>query len=504
MQRFRSIAAATMLALGALGHGPAMAQELVVMPYRCTVYDGRPVLTPSEDQGYRVLGPREQRALTTCSQADPGLCRQWALHRFDMDCGGVPVSWANVVASAYADRVREDGGQLQIRMPPRWAMAPDDPCARGNAYEGGGWRRGRFDRYCDDRRAMSPPSYVNLPAGFAPMFGINAVFVAARTAPGQPLPPPPLSTYEGPRSPGQAPGYAQPAPPKGVAALPPAPRPEPAQRPEPPRRPEPAQKPEPRTELPKAETPPTAPVVIPLNRPPAPQAGLSEPARPPGTAVVPKIINRETAPAPAPPSPPASEPAPPAAKPVQGERSTTVEKPVAVETTVVPAPKPAAETIGLAAFLTGPDAPLALAFAAFASIALVGGIVAWRLRTRGAVQPERDFSSISFGPGARADVVVSQRSAPPAPPRGPSSPADIGIGERMPATRAEALRVLGMGVAPDATIAALKKIIDGLRQTWHPDLAQDEEDRALRELRMKQLNAAWEILSPRPTQDSTA
>ncbi len=40
----------------------------------------------------------------------------------------------------------------------------------------------------------------------------------------------------------------------------------------------------------------------------------------------------------------------------------------------------------------------------------------------------------------------------------------------------------------------MKKIVDGLRQSWHPDLARTEADRRLREVRMKQINAAWEIL----------
>ena len=46
----------------------------------------------------------------------------------------------------------------------------------------------------------------------------------------------------------------------------------------------------------------------------------------------------------------------------------------------------------------------------------------------------------------------------------------------------------------DRPAAALKKIVDGLRQSWHPDLARDDADRALRELRSKQINAAWDLL----------
>jgi DnaJ-class molecular chaperone len=69
------------------------------------------------------------------------------------------------------------------------------------------------------------------------------------------------------------------------------------------------------------------------------------------------------------------------------------------------------------------------------------------------------------------------------------------FGDAIPRTRAEALEVLGMGVTPDAGEAALKKIVDGLRSSWHPDRASDESDRQLRELRMKQINAAWDILA---------
>jgi DnaJ-class molecular chaperone len=66
--------------------------------------------------------------------------------------------------------------------------------------------------------------------------------------------------------------------------------------------------------------------------------------------------------------------------------------------------------------------------------------------------------------------------------------------DRMPTTREEALEVLGIGIAPSANATAIKKIVDGLRMSWHPDHATDETDRALREHRSKQINAAWDIL----------
>jgi hypothetical protein len=78
-----------------------------------------------------------------------------------------------------------------------------------------------------------------------------------------------------------------------------------------------------------------------------------------------------------------------------------------------------------------------------------------------------------------------------------SSGVPEGWGEAMPRTRADAMQVLGMAMTPHASDAALKKIVDGLRLTWHPDLARDEDDRQQRELRIKQINAAWEIIQGR-------
>jgi hypothetical protein len=65
-----------------------------------------------------------------------------------------------------------------------------------------------------------------------------------------------------------------------------------------------------------------------------------------------------------------------------------------------------------------------------------------------------------------------------------------------PATIFEAYRVLGLN--PNAPDAAVKKIVDALRMSWHPDHARDEADRRYREQRIKQINAAWDLLKDRP------
>jgi len=41
----------------------------------------------------------------------------------------------------------------------------------------------------------------------------------------------------------------------------------------------------------------------------------------------------------------------------------------------------------------------------------------------------------------------------------------------------------------------IKTTVTRLRRALHPDYALDEEDRALRERRLKQINVAWEIIS---------
>jgi hypothetical protein len=91
-------------------------------------------------------------------------------------------------------------------------------------------------------------------------------------------------------------------------------------------------------------------------------------------------------------------------------------------------------------------------------------------------------------------AVVRAEPRPAAPDLTRAVPAPT-WGDEIPTTRAEALRLLGAG--PEAAAGALKKIVDGLRQTWHPDRATNDADRRLRELRMKQVNAAWDILSGR-------
>lgn len=67
--------------------------------------------------------------------------------------------------------------------------------------------------------------------------------------------------------------------------------------------------------------------------------------------------------------------------------------------------------------------------------------------------------------------------------------------EAMPQSEADAYRILGIN--PDAPAEVAKKLVDALRMNWHPDHARDEHDRQRREVRMRQINAAWDIFKAR-------
>jgi hypothetical protein len=133
-----------------------------------------------------------------------------------------------------------------------------------------------------------------------------------------------------------------------------------------------------------------------------------------------------------------------------------------------------------------------------------------RGRTASVPALSRDISAVSLGKSgldgqhssSSALAIVPEpltgRDLTAQPDLSPALPR--GLGDAIPRTRAEALEVLGMGLAPDINEAAIKKIIDGLRMSWHPDHATDDADRATRELRLKQINAAWDIIGgPRPS-----
>lgn len=63
----------------------------------------------------------------------------------------------------------------------------------------------------------------------------------------------------------------------------------------------------------------------------------------------------------------------------------------------------------------------------------------------------------------------------------------------VPKSPLEAYEVLG--VNPDVNPTVIKKLVDALRVSWHPDHARNDADRIRREERIKQINAAWDMIN---------
>jgi hypothetical protein len=165
-----------------LSRSPA-AEELLVIPYSCKVLGGHVELLPSADRSYRIYGTHERQHFFACSPINPGRCRSWMLHRFDLDCGGARASWQALVA-AVSDR-RTNGlawvgnGQMHVRMAPWWAGTPNLPCPARRWWNGG--FQPRYLRPLNDWRCAQ--SVIDFPPGFAPVMGTGAKFIAASPAP---------------------------------------------------------------------------------------------------------------------------------------------------------------------------------------------------------------------------------------------------------------------------------------------------------------------------------
>ena len=100
----------------------------------------------------------------------------------------------------------------------------------------------------------------------------------------------------------------------------------------------------------------------------------------------------------------------------------------------------------------------------------------WKLLSQRLQQSARDLQRISAVAEAAGVGFGSQHSEP-----------------RIPKTRDEACFILGAN--RDADADTLQRLVKALRQCWHPDLAQTEQDRGYREARLKQINAAHDLIT---------
>jgi hypothetical protein len=520
--RHRAVRLGAAIALACMGSA-ASAQEQLIMPYSCWLDGGRVSLRPAQDQAYRIYGEHEQRPYTVCSPINPSLCRTWMLHRFALDCGGARVDWLSVAEAASdqtTGRAWVEDGRMMLRMNPYWnrdAGFDNEPCPR--------WRRrGSFDD-CGDRGSRRPRGgVVEMPPGFAPAFGLQVRFARAEL-------PPQMSDYgSGGAMAGSGAGSMG-----AVGKTPPAKQ----------------TRNDPVGDIIVKDAPvksgqvagatsgvqksaseksagdkvvgkaPDAAVEATgqakAKRTEAVRDIASEPLASGSVSVVPKIINR--------PNPTtgggasatnstgeSADAKAPAVRTIPLPDPVTLTKVAEAATRSDPAASAGAAAGGASAntFVPSAATQAMIGFAALVAAALA--LFVWTRRREQmslAAAGVREFGNVSFEgrprrgahstaalPAPRATRGASQQRPPPIRPTS-VTPATFPVADsRIPATREEACRVLGASL--DASEAAIRKIVDGLRQSWHPDLATSEPDRRLREQRSKQINVAWDILSERP------
>lgn len=502
--RARIVFGAFWVSIAAVNAGAVHAAERVHMPFDC-YFDGTRVhLEPSRERSYEVIGPRDREIFTACAPYDPGRCRSWRVHRFDFQCGEERVSWLDAVLTGARAARRDiwvEAGRLHMRMSPMWTIArkrrrrPDAPFLR----EMPGVDAFAPDEFGDLRAS----NVVTVPPGFAPALGIPLAFsgteagIAAVERDAQEhtqdivrkplvtadaaLPPPaPI-----PALPERAPRER---PPPAVAAAVPAPS-------------------EKTAAVDKAALPATG--ANKTDSTPPPQPDKPEAKKPSFTIInakgaQSKVPSRSAAQSPA--AQPAAR-APAASTPKTSSDDAAATKPepttgAAAQAPAVDSPAPPIQTVPEA----GDDgSSVVTATAAAATVfALVGlaafGFRRWR-RGSAAVSASsptvpRDIGSIMLDAQAKDPALTSQ---PETASRadGDAKTGTIALDDDLPipTNYTQALHVLG--ASPDASTDAIKKIVDGLRKSWHPDHANSESDRVYREKRARQINVAWDLVSQR-------
>ncbi len=449
------------------------AHDQLVMPFDCGLERGRVKISPAAERRYAIVGEREKQAITTCN--GPQGCRTLTVHRFVISCGGAGVAWMRVAAaikhSADAPAWIESD-RLHLVLPASDSIGARPACLETPEFALGRTaqpQRVALVQTCPSDAGRDAYEHVVLPAGFAPVTELGARLVVAV----------PDSVPAGPR--------------------------------------------------PESRTRNAAPLT-------AVSASVGETlvAKIDSDAIVEPIPGLE-------PYDPADD-APPAGADWVTVVRTDHDYGRQTRSPAGGAPGPWAWLLAALAFATGAGLvgtrfahadsaiPSRYAFAglgrsssirkftnAGATVAalleqtatIVSGlkgagplrevlqselkVVRQRLENAemAAAEEGRDATAKS-GPQFRALVRDLDRIR-----RIARSAAASLSGSRQPATLprtvSEAYDVLGVNA--DVREEVLKKIVDALRMSWHPDHARDDEDRRVREDRIRQINIAWELVN---------
>ena len=416
--------------------------EQAVLAFACAVDRGRVVLTPSPERSYRVLGTRASHAFTTCAPLNPEKCRTWQIHKFDLNCGGQRVSWLSV-AGAVIERTpargHVDNGRLSLRLGPAWQKHASHPVPVGF--------RAPFDR---------PEHALTFPAGYAPGLGTGLRFTGAPAS----LP----TVVEARSEPKMAKSEAKIA----LSARPAGP-----------------------TEAGDALTTsggqsPTLTEAWITTVMPSGGVATAFAELNPLRAMIGLLalgvawaglvfVRRSSAQAQVPPS---SD----AALPIDDDAALCSEM-IARSVNLHRAARDAVGAVpseNLREILT---TDLAKVQRHLLSADLTEDVAEERWH---AVKPKVTVALADLERIGR--IIAGVLSSQPIPE-------PLFAATSAPETADQAFEILG--VNPDASRTVVKKVVDGLRQSWHPDHARDELDRRRRDERMKQINASWDLIRSR-------
>lgn len=503
--------------------GEAAAKDRIALPYTCTVDGGRLRLEPSGEHDYPIVGPRDQRTFTFCPMGGGGRCHTWMVHRFAVQCTGGRAAWPEIVAAAarhQQSRAVIEGGQLLLRLGPRPLDHATGRC--GDGRSAGIGRAAAALSPCPVPAAVtsgraSHSHILAMPRGFAPVGLIGGRFIIDAEPHTRPLQTARAATTE---SAGVIPPIALPALPRRL----------------------------PETVISEALSPPMMSPQSDANAvsaaPPAPTA----PPRPIEIAAAPRAA------APAEPSTPVIEPlpladpVPPTFEPiaftqhseVAGIASSRDEQGalsldafartyalilVATALTALtaltmrrrrwrrarwhrPGTAHGGEGDGQRAVALRDKAEghITLISTALDRLAMMAplrnalsrdlqsserrlAVVVAAISTRNGVDEEAWTRARRRLERIATDLDRLQHIAESAV----SSLSGLGSVRALPRNKDEAY--LTLGVTPGVSEAILKRLVEALRISWHPDLAQNEADREARDVRIKEINVAWDLIT---------
>lgn len=160
----------------------ALADERIAMPFECAIIDGRIVLQPSRATDYAIQGVRRERKVSTCQHDGTNGCRTVTAHRFDVACEGGTAAWIDIAAkiqNADINRVWIEDGQLNLMVPRPDAVEAIRECHRWEAQAAVSGREVVVEGKCLPWARKASFDRLALPAGYAPVDELGAQLIEA-------------------------------------------------------------------------------------------------------------------------------------------------------------------------------------------------------------------------------------------------------------------------------------------------------------------------------------